>query len=140
MNIIKIIILATIVVIFSTSCTKTTETTNPVKTTTLHIDSGIRHVVLFKFKEATSKENIKSIEDAFAALPDKVQEIQSLEWSNINISPEKVDLGFTHCYLLTFKNEEDRDIYLPHPAHKAFGDIVGPHLAEGGVLVYDYKF
>ncbi|MCA9181727.1 MAG: Dabb family protein, partial [Planctomycetales bacterium] len=44
--------------------------------------------------------------------------------------------GFTHCFLLTFKSEADRDSYLPHPAHRAFGAALKPHLEK--VLVVDY--
>lgn len=95
----------------------------------------LRHVVLFKFKEGTSAEDIKKIEEAFNALPSKIKEIKGFEWG-LNNSPENINQGFTHCYFLTFKSEEDRAIYLPHPDHKAFGQIVGPHLDK--VLVVDY--
>jgi hypothetical protein len=95
----------------------------------------VRHVVLFKFKEATTPEQIKSVEDAFRALPKKIPAIQSLEWGT-NMSPEKLDQGFTHCFFLTFKMAADRDAYLPHPAHKAFGKVLRPYLDK--VLVVDY--
>lgn len=95
----------------------------------------LRHVVLFKFKDGTSAEDIKKIEEAFNALPSKIKEIKGFEWG-LNNSPENINQGFTHCYFLTFKSEEDRAVYLPHPDHKAFGQIVGPHLDK--VLVVDY--
>jgi len=95
----------------------------------------VRHVVLFKFKDGTTPEQIKSVEDAFRALPSKIPEIQSLEWGT-NMSPEKLDQGFTHCFFLTFKTAADRDAYLPHPAHKAFGKVLRPFLDK--VLVVDY--
>lgn len=95
----------------------------------------LRHVVLFKFKDGTSADDIKKIEEAFNALPSKIKEIKGFEWG-LNNSPENINQGFTHCYFLTFKSEEDRAIYLPHPDHKAFGQIVGSHLDK--VLVVDY--
>ena len=98
-------------------------------------EKQLRHVVLFKFKEGTSEEDIKKIEDAFAALPGKIPEIKAYEWG-INNSPEGLDKGFTHCFFLTFDSEEDRAVYLPHPDQKAFGAILGPHLDD--VLVVDY--
>lgn len=104
------------------------------------IDHGLRHVVMFKFKESTTDATIKEIENAFSALPSEISEIREFEWSNNNVSPEGFGQGFTHCYILTFANAADRDTYLPHPAHKAFGGVVGPHLAEGGVLVFDYTY
>ncbi len=98
-------------------------------------DSLLRHVVLFKFKENTSKEDIAKVENAFAALPSKIPQIVGYEWG-LNNSPEGLNKGFTHCFFLTFKSEKDRAIYLPHPDHKAFGAILTPHLED--VTVVDY--
>ncbi len=95
----------------------------------------VRHVVLFKFKEGTSAEQIEAIEEAFRALPKKIPQIAGFEWGT-NMSPEKLDQGFTHCFLLTFKDAAARDAYLPHPAHKEFGKTLRPHLDK--VLVVDY--
>lgn len=95
----------------------------------------LRHVVLFKFKEGTSEEEIKKAEAAFAELPSKIPQIKGFEWGTNN-SPEGLDKGFTHCFFLTFDSEEDRATYLPHPDHKAFGGIIGPILED--VLVVDY--
>lgn len=99
-------------------------------------DRVVRHVVLFKFKDDTSVEDVKKIEDAFRALPVKIDFIRDFEWGT-NVSPENLAQGFTHCFFLTFKNEEDRNAYLPHPAHKDFGSILHPHLDK--VLVIDYR-
>ncbi|WP_373497667.1 Dabb family protein [Aquiflexum sp.] len=99
------------------------------------MDKALRHVVLFKFKDEASEEDIKKVENAFLALPSKIKEIQSIEWGTNN-SPEGLDQGFTHCFFLTFASEEDRAVYLPHPDHKAFGSLLGSHLDK--VLVVDY--
>lgn len=98
-------------------------------------DSLLRHVVLFKFKDGTAAADLKKVEDAFRALPSKIPEIKALEWGTNN-SPEGLNQGFTHCFFLSFGSEEDRAAYLPHPAHKAFGEVLGPHLDK--VLVVDY--
>ncbi len=95
----------------------------------------LRHVVLFKFKDGASAEQIKAVEDAFRALPGKIDVIRDFEWGT-DISPEHKSQGFTHCFLLTFRSEADRDAYLPHPAHREFGRSLGPVLDK--VLVIDY--
>ncbi len=95
----------------------------------------LRHVVLFKFKDGKSAADIKKVEDAFRALPSKIKEIKDFEWGTNN-SPEHLEQGFTHCFFLTFASEKDRAVYLPHPAHKAFGDLLGDILDK--VLVIDY--
>ena len=98
-------------------------------------DSVLRHVVLFKFKQNTSPEKVKEIVDAFSALPSKIPEIADYEWG-LNNSPEGLNKGLTHGFLLTFKSEADRETYLPHPAHKAFCALLTPHLED--VTVVDY--
>jgi hypothetical protein len=98
-------------------------------------DRLLRHVVLFKFKENTTDEQVGQIERAFCALPDKIDAIYDFEWGT-DVSVENRQQGFTHCFLVTFLSEEDRAKYLPHPAHKAFGKLLGPHLDK--VLVIDY--
>ena len=98
-------------------------------------DSLLRHVVLFQFKDSASAEDIARVEAAFRALPGQIPEIADFEWG-INNSPEELNRGYTHCFFLSFKSEADRSTYLPHPAHKAFGEILGPYLEQ--VLVVDY--
>jgi heme-degrading monooxygenase HmoA len=98
-------------------------------------EKQLRHVVLFSFKESSSPQDIKKVEEAFRALPSQIKEIKGFEWGTNN-SPENLNKGYTHCFFLTFDSEEDRKAYLPHPAHKAFGAVVGPHLQN--VLVVDY--
>jgi hypothetical protein len=95
----------------------------------------LRHVVLLKFKDGTTDEQVGRIERAFCALPDKIDAIYDFEWGT-DVSVENRQQGFTHCFLVTFLSEEDRAKYLPHPAHKAFGKLLGPYLDK--VLVIDY--
>lgn len=95
----------------------------------------VHHVVCFKFKSTASSEDIKQVEQAFSALKDKVPGIESLKWGT-NVSKEQRNKGFTHCFVLTFKTEKERDDYLEHPEHKAFGKLVGPFVDD--VFVIDF--
>ena len=95
----------------------------------------LNHVVSFKFKAAASPDDIKKVEQAFAALKKQIPEIVTLEWGT-NVSQEKKDKGFTHCFILTFKTQKDLDTYIHHPDHKAFGKIVGPVVDD--VFVIDF--
>lgn len=95
----------------------------------------LRHVVMFKFKDGTAAADIQKVVDAFRALKGKIPEIIAFEYGTDN-SPEGLANGFTHCFLITFKDEAGREVYLPHPAHKAFVDILKPHLDK--VQVIDY--
>ncbi len=95
----------------------------------------LRHVVLFKFKDSSSVENVKSVEAAFRNLQNEIPEIKGFEWGTNN-SPEGLDNGFTHVFFVSFTSEEDRAVYLPHPKHKEFVEILKPHLDKA--LVVDY--
>lgn len=95
----------------------------------------LRHVVMLGFKPEVSAEQIKKVEDAFKALPSQIDLIKGYEWGT-DCSPEGLQHGLTHCFFLTFYSEEDRDTYLIHPAHKAFGKVLGNKASA--VTVVDY--
>jgi len=95
----------------------------------------LRHAVYFKFKDDAATEEIAKVEEAFAALPSKIDSIKGFE-SGTNLRPGQYDHGFTHCYLLTFDSEEGRANYLPHPDHQAFGKMLRPILDKVRVLDY----
>ncbi len=95
----------------------------------------LRHVVMFKFKDGTRPEQIQTVEKAFEALPARITTIAGFEWGT-NISTENLSQGFTHCFIVTFKSAEDRDGYLPNPAHKEFAATAGKYLDK--VLVVDF--
>ncbi len=95
-----------------------------------------RHVVLFKFFDKTPTATVSSIEKAFHALAEKLPFVTAFEWGH-NSSPEKLDQGFTHCFIVTFAKPEDRDKYLPHPDHQAFcREFLDPNLEK--VCVVDF--
>ncbi|MCU0715597.1 MAG: Dabb family protein [Pirellula sp.] len=95
----------------------------------------LRHIVMFKFKETSSKEDVQKVVDAFRSLKQSIPEVAAFEYGTDN-SPEGLANGFTHCFLVTFKSEKDREVYLPHPKHKEFVEILKPHLDK--VQVIDY--
>jgi hypothetical protein len=100
-------------------------------------EGPLQHVVIFKFKETSSKNSVDSVVNAFVGLKDKISVIKKLEWG-LNDSPENWHQGFTHCFILTFNNKYDRDtVYQKHQAHLDFQKILGPHMDK--VFVVDYK-
>lgn len=130
---IKVLVLLISISFMTSAFASTNE--NITATKMIKTDSLLRHTVFFKFKEGTTPAQIKQVEDAFSALPSKIKQIKGYEWG-LNNSPEGLDKGFTHAFILTFESEEDRAIYLPHPDHKAFGAVLTPHLED--VFVVDF--
>ncbi|MDB5298171.1 MAG: Dabb family protein [Phycisphaerales bacterium] len=96
---------------------------------------SLYHVVSLKFKPGADPAKVKAVEEAFVALKTKIPGIKTLTWGT-NVSPEKNDKGFTHCFVLSFATAKDRDAYLVHPEHKAFGKVLGPVM--GDVFVLDF--
>ncbi|MCC6507485.1 MAG: Dabb family protein [Pirellulaceae bacterium] len=95
----------------------------------------LRHMVMFKFKDSATKAQIDKLVEEFRGLPKKIPGIIDFEYG-VNNSPEGLNEGLTHCFLVTFKGEKDREVYLPHPAHKAFVDQLLPHLDKAVVVDY----
>jgi hypothetical protein len=95
----------------------------------------LRHVVLFKFKPEVTKAQVQEVVAAFAALPKKIAAIAAFEWGT-DVSTEMKSEGFTHCFVVSFKDKQARDEYLPHPAHGEFVRLAGPRIEK--VLVIDY--
>jgi hypothetical protein len=97
----------------------------------------VKHVVVFKYKPGTTDAQISQITNAFRDLKGKIPGIVSFE-TGVNHSPEKLDKGFTHVYLVTFDNVAARDTYLPHPEHKKFGELLGELQVVQEVFVVDF--
>ncbi|BDQ12043.1 BlaB/IND/MUS family subclass B1 metallo-beta-lactamase [Sediminibacterium sp. TEGAF015] len=98
-------------------------------------EQELRHVVLFGWKVNANKDSIEMAIKAFGELPQKIKLIKKYEWG-VNNSPELLNQGQTHCFLLTFSSEKDRDAYLVHPVHQAFTKLL-PNILDK-VTVLDY--
>ena len=143
MNLQNLFFIKTLLFIFAFSaCQERMETIQKEKTIptimnkTPKKEKLLRHVVIFKFKQESSEDDVNRLNVAFNALADSIPVIKDFEWG-INDSPENFHQDFTHCYLLTFASEEDRDsVYTPHPQHQAFVESLQDHLEK--VFVVDY--
>jgi hypothetical protein len=83
----------------------------------------VKHIVVFRYKASATSGQIDEVTGAFKALKDKIPGIVSFKFG-VNNSPENLNQGSTHVYLLTFENAGARDAYLPHPENKRFGELV----------------
>ena len=97
-----------------------------------------RHVVCFAFKEGTSRAKIEEIENAFGQLKNEIPSIIDYEWG-LSESVEKMNDGFTHCFLVTFKDKAGLELYMPSEPHQAFIKLLKPHLEKAFVFDYTAK-
>jgi hypothetical protein len=95
----------------------------------------LKHIVLYKFKDNQTPQQIQEVVDAFAALPSKIDTVVSLKYGT-NVSEENKSEGLTHCFLVTFRDEKGRDAYIKHPAHQDYVNIVKDRREK--VVVFDF--
>ena len=96
----------------------------------------VRHYGVFKFKPEVTEAQI---DECFASMKGMVGQIPGLEKVEHGPydSPEGLNEGFTHGFIMTFDSAESRDAYLPHPVHESVKDIVVPRLEQ--VIVFDFE-
>lgn len=95
----------------------------------------LKHVVLFKFKDHVAAAKIAELIEGYKSLPGKISEMKGFEWG-ADVSVEGLNEGFTHCFITTFATSEGRDVYIKHPAHDAYVEVLLPNLDK--ILVADF--
>ena len=98
----------------------------------------IRHVVLFKFRSDVSADERAEIFAGLAALQGQIGGLLRVDFGS-NVSPEGRSQGFDHGFTMDFADAAARDLYLPHPAHRAAGSRLVAALEGGrdGLIVFD---
>jgi len=93
-----------------------------------------------KCKADASEEQLDAMFAALRGLADEIPGILAFE-GGANNSPEGLARGFTHAFSMDFADEETRERYLPHPAHKAAQKTMQVVLDECDdcVLVFDFQ-
>jgi hypothetical protein len=95
----------------------------------------VHHIAFFKFKPSTTPEQIDEVFRIIEDLKVRIPGIVGLSWGP-NVSPEGLDQGYTHSFVMTFESVAARDHYLPHPVHQAAVQVVVPRLES--VIVCDH--
>jgi len=95
----------------------------------------LKHVVMYKFKEECTPAQIEEVVATFGGLQKKVDTIIGYEHGT-NVSGEGKSEGLTHVFVVTFRDEAGRDVYLKHPAHDAYVKVVKDRREK--VVVFDY--
>ena len=96
----------------------------------------VQHIAFLKFKADRTPAHIAEVFRALDDLRSTIPGILSLTWGP-NISPEGLDQGHTHSFIMTFESVAARDNYLSHPAHQAAVRFAIPQLDS--VIVCDHE-
>jgi len=96
----------------------------------------VQHMVLVKYKPETSDAMIATFSAELFALKESIPGIRYFRGGPY-ASPEGLNRGLSHGYLVTFESPQARDAYLPHPEHERVKNLVLPHVED--VVVFDFE-
>ncbi|KAL8268318.1 hypothetical protein R6Q59_002116 [Mikania micrantha] len=96
----------------------------------------VKHILLAKFKDETSQEQIEDLIKGYANLVNQIEPMKSFRWGK-DVSIENLHQGFTHVFESTFETTEGIAAYISHPIHVEFATVFLDHLDK--VLVVDFK-
>lgn len=96
----------------------------------------VRHMVVCKFKPGTPEATRARLLDLVRGLKETIPGIESIEGGPYE-SPEGMNQGYTHGFLVTFESPAARDAYLPHPEHVVVRDALLEHIESA--LAFDFE-
>jgi len=98
--------------------------------------SKVKHIVLLKFKDGTSEDQIEKFFDEVLDLSETVSGVEDYV-SGTNCSLEAKNQGLTHGFIMTFSDAALRDAYLASEAHLQYKSMSTP-LIESAVI-FDFE-
>ncbi|NRB20748.1 MAG: Dabb family protein [Rhodobacteraceae bacterium] len=100
----------------------------------------IRHIVLTKFKPETEEDKISGIYAGLSELTEKISGAHNFIGGRSD-SPEQIERGYMHAFVIDFDSWADLKVYAEHPEHRALGSQIVENAAGGidGVLVLDLE-
>lgn len=96
----------------------------------------IYHAVLLKMKPDVNQAKIEEIFRELAGLQKLIPGLLSFSGGPYS-SPEGLNQGYTHGFLMTFADASARDGYLPHPEHERVKQMILPNLED--VIAFDWE-
>jgi hypothetical protein len=96
----------------------------------------VKHIALIKFKESTTPEQIDQVFEQIMDLTETIPGIEDYV-AGPNNSPEGLNQGYTHGFVMTFQDAAARDAYLPHPEHERVKKEVLPYVESVAVLDFE---
>jgi hypothetical protein len=96
----------------------------------------VKHIALIKFKDGTSQEQIDQLFDALLELSENVDGIEDYV-SGVNSSPENLNKGLTHGFVMSFHDAAARDAYLTHADHEKVKQTFLPTIED--IVIVDFE-
>jgi len=98
----------------------------------------IRHIVLIKFQPDLAEDRIAALFDELRSVRAEVPGILGIT-SGRSESPEKIERGYMHGFVVDFEDWDALENYQTHPDHKTLGAKLVANAVGGldGILVLD---
>ena len=96
----------------------------------------VKHIALIQFKADTTPDQVDQIFNALLDLSESIPGVEDFI-SGPNNSPEGLNGGHTHAFVMTLTDAAARDAYLAHPEHQAFVQSALPLIEK--VTVVDFE-
>jgi hypothetical protein len=97
--------------------------------------ANVYHVVLLKLKAGADASQVDVLFDALEGLKRKLPGMRSFVGGPY-ASPEGLNKGFTHGFVITFADAQTRDAYLEHPEHEEVKQQFLPYFDD--VIAFDF--
>jgi stress responsive alpha/beta barrel protein len=96
----------------------------------------VKHIALLKFKDGTAPEQVDQVFEKLLELSESIDGIEDYV-SGSNNSPEGLSQGYTHGFVMTFRDAAARDSYLTHSDHERVKTEVLPSVES--VVIFDFE-
>lgn len=100
----------------------------------------IRHIVLLRFKPEITENTIAEFFDDLHKIKQKIPGILDIT-SGKSQSPEQMERGYMHGFVVDFADWKTLQAYQDHPEHKTLGANLVNAAQNGinGILVVDFE-
>ena len=99
----------------------------------------IKHIVMFKLKEADGKTEYENALEAQKRFDNVIAEVKELKKSEVVVnSKDAPDNNYTIALICEFDDIAALNAYQVHPAHVEFGKFIGTVKTDRACIDYEY--
>lgn len=99
----------------------------------------IKHIVMFKLKEANGKSEYENALEAKERFNKVIENVTELKKGEIVINSKDADQSnYTILLLCDFDTIDDLNAYQVHPVHKEFGAFIAGIKTDRACIDYEY--
>ena len=99
----------------------------------------IKHIVMFKLKEANDRSEYENAVEAKARFNKVIENVSELKKGEVVInSADAPQSNYTIALLCDFESIDDLNAYQVHPVHKEFGAFIAELKTDRACIDYEY--